>query len=91
MVGAAILGVELGAPQEVYEVTKRVLQRCGLPVRLPEHLDTEEIMEAMMHDKKFKEGHMVYIIPTAIGTVEINKAMSADRVRAVVEQLKKEG
>ncbi|MBJ6363534.1 3-dehydroquinate synthase [Paenibacillus sp. GCM10012307] len=91
MVGSAILGVELGAPQEVYEVTKRVLQRCGLPVRLPEHLDTDEIMEAMMHDKKFKEGHMVYIIPTAIGKVEINKAMSAERVRAVVEQLKKEG
>lgn len=91
MVGAARLGVELGAPAEVYEVTKRVLQRVGLPVAVPQHLDTDEIMRAMMHDKKFKEGHMVYIIPTAIGQVEINKTMSADSVRAVVEQLKQEG
>ncbi|EXX91325.1 3-dehydroquinate synthase [Paenibacillus darwinianus] len=90
MVGAARIGVELGAPQEVYEVTKRVLAKCGLPVRLPSHFDTDAVMDAMMHDKKFKEGRMVYIVPTAIGQVEIDKNMSADRVRRMVEQLKEE-
>jgi 3-dehydroquinate synthase len=47
-------------------------------------------MVAMMRDKKFKEGNMVFIVPIDIGRVEINKAVSADRVRAIVEQLKEE-
>jgi len=90
MVGAARIGVELGAPREVYEVTKRVLAKCGLPVRLPAHFDTDAIMDAMRHDKKFKEGRMVFIVPTAIGDVVIDKNMSAERVRRIVEQLKEE-
>ena len=90
MVGSARLGVELGAPEEVYTVTKRVLLRCGLPVRLPEHYDVDAIMEAMMFDKKFVEGRMVFIVPTTIGKVEINRMIEAEQVRAIVEQLKKE-
>ncbi|SEN25476.1 3-dehydroquinate synthase [Paenibacillus sp. OV219] len=90
MVGSAKLAVQLGAPEEVYHVTKRVLSRVGLPVRLPESLDTDEIMRAMMHDKKFQEGTMVFIVPTAIGIVEINKSVSSALVREIIEQLKQE-
>ncbi|WP_308639144.1 3-dehydroquinate synthase [Paenibacillus silvisoli] len=90
MVGASKLAVRLGAPEEVYHVTKRVLSRVGLPVRLPEHLDTDEIMRAMMHDKKFQEGTITFIVPTAIGVVEINKSVSASLIREIVEQLKQE-
>jgi 3-dehydroquinate synthase len=90
MVGAAKAGVALGAPEEVYTVTKRVLARCGLPVRLPEHFDTDAVMDAMSHDKKFKEGRMVYVVPTAIGKVEIDKNISAALIRGIVDQLKEE-
>ena len=90
MVGAARLAVKLGASEEVYTVTKRVLSSVGLPVKLPQHLDTDAIMEAMMHDKKFAEGTMVFIVPVAIGKVEINKSVSAALVREIVEQLKQE-
>ncbi|MBW7457308.1 3-dehydroquinate synthase, partial [Paenibacillus sepulcri] len=90
MVGSARLAVKLGAPEQVLTVTKRVLTRVGLPVRLPEHLDTDRIMEAMSHDKKFLEGTMVFIVPTAIGHVEINKSVSTALVREIVEQLKQE-
>ncbi|MFC5650806.1 3-dehydroquinate synthase [Paenibacillus solisilvae] len=90
MVGAARLGVKLGASEEVYTVTKRVLSRVGLPVKLPPHLDTDAIMEAMLHDKKFMEGTIVFIVPVEIGKVEINKSVSAALVREIVEQLKQE-
>ncbi|MBD2845159.1 3-dehydroquinate synthase [Paenibacillus sp. IB182496] len=90
MVGAARIGVALGADEEVYTVTKRVLQACGLPVRLPAHLDTDAIMKAMQHDKKFKEGRMVFIVPTAIGRVEIRQDLSAALVRETVDRLKEE-
>ncbi|MFD0711161.1 3-dehydroquinate synthase [Paenibacillus sp. GCM10027626] len=90
MIGSARLAVALGAPEEIYNVTKRVLTKVGLPIRLPAHLDTDAIMEAMQHDKKFQEGTMVFIVPAAIGKVEINTQVSASLVREIVEQLKQE-
>lgn len=90
MVGSAKLGVMRGADVSLYEDTKRMLKALGLPTSLPEHLSTEEIMSAMMHDKKFREGHMVFIIPTAIGEVTIAKDVRVEDVRDVLEQLKKE-
>lgn len=90
MVGAARLAVRLGHPEEIYTVTKRLMKQFKLPVQIPDHYDTDRIMTAMQHDKKFKEGKMVFIIPTAIGKVEINSSVPADDVRAVAEELKRE-
>ncbi|WP_141501049.1 3-dehydroquinate synthase [Paenibacillus luteus] len=90
MIGSAKLGLRYGAPEEVYTVTKRVLAKCGLPVRLPAHLDIDKIMDAMMHDKKFAEGTMVFVVPTAIGQVEIKSDVSVQWVREIVEELKRE-
>jgi 3-dehydroquinate synthase len=90
MVGSARMAVKLGYPEHIYTVTKRILQAFGLPTKLPAHLETDAIMSAMMHDKKFSEGNMVFVVPTEIGKVEINKNVSAAWVRDVVEQLKQE-
>lgn len=90
MVGAAQLSVKLGNPEHIYTETKRIFQKFGLPIAIPTHLDTDEIMNAMMHDKKFKEGTVTFIIPTEIGKVEINNNVSKQMVRDVVEQLKRE-
>ncbi len=90
MVGAAKLAIRLGSPESIYIETKRLLSNLGLPTRLPEHLDIEEIMSAMMHDKKFKEGQMVFVIPIAIGSVEVRKGVPAELVREVVIELKRE-
>lgn len=90
MVGAARLAVRHGHPEEIYTVTKRLMKKFGLPVQVPPHYDPDAIMSAMMHDKKFKDGKMVFILPTAIGKVEINKNVTADSVREVVEELKRE-
>jgi 3-dehydroquinate synthase len=88
MVGAAKLAQKLGYPEQIHAETKRLFEKFGLPVQIPAHLDTDRIMSAMMHDKKFKEGTMVFIIPTEIGKVEIRKDVSVDWVREVVDQLK---
>jgi len=44
-----------------------------------------------MHDKKFKEGKMTFIVPDAIGTVSIINNVEELAVREVIAQLKKEG
>lgn len=90
MVGSARLAVRLGYDSSIYTVTKRVLKAFGLPVRLPEHYDTEEIMSAMMHDKKFKDGKMVFVVPVAIGKVEIRNDIEATWIRDIIEELKQE-
>ncbi|CAM2800618.1 3-dehydroquinate synthase [Paenibacillus sediminis] len=88
MAGAALLAVQLGADPSLYTETKRILERFGLPTVMPKHLDTDQVMNAMMHDKKFKEGNMVYIVPKAIGQVYIDTNMKVSAVRNMVERLK---
>ncbi|UKS30596.1 3-dehydroquinate synthase [Paenibacillus sp. HWE-109] len=90
MVGAAKLAQQFGYGEEIHKVTKDLFEKYGLPVRIPAHLDTDSIMSAMTHDKKFKEGTMVYIIPTEIGKVEIRKDVTVHQVREIVELLKEE-
>ena len=90
MVGSAKLAMKYGCPESVYTETKRLLKKFGLPTRLPEQYDVDAIMSAMGHDKKFKEGTMIFVLPTAIGAVEIRKGIPADWVKEIVEQLKRE-
>ncbi|WP_040951184.1 3-dehydroquinate synthase [Gorillibacterium massiliense] len=91
MVGSAKLAVGLGRSPEIEAVTERIFRKFGLPVRIPAHLDTDQIMAAMMHDKKFRENRMSFVLPLSIGKVEINNELSVNQVRAVVEELKREG
>ncbi len=90
MVGAAKLAQQYGYSEDIHTVTKGLFVKYGLPVSIPAHLDTDRIMSAMMHDKKFKEGTMVYIIPTEIGKVEIRKDVTSQQVREIVDLLKGE-
>jgi 3-dehydroquinate synthase len=90
MVGAAKLAQRFGYSVDIHTETRRLFEKFGLPVRIPAHMDTDQIMSAMMHDKKFKEGTMVYIVPMEIGKVEIRKDVTAAQVREIVEELKGE-
>lgn len=91
MVGAARLAIKCGYSEQIYTETKRILTKLGLPTKLSNEMSTDSIMEAMMFDKKFKEGLMTFIIPTEIGKVEINSSISAKWVQEVIEELKQEG
>jgi 3-dehydroquinate synthase len=90
MVGASILSVKLGNPEHIYTETKRILKKLGLPTRLPQQYNIDDIITAMMHDKKFDSGRMTFIIPTEIGQVEINNQITLEQVIEVLEQLKQE-
>lgn len=91
MAGASLLAVQRGADRIVYEDTVAMLTALGLPVTLPEAYGEEELLEAMRHDKKFKEGRMTFIVPESIGEVRIVDDIPEGAVREVIRQLKKEG
>lgn len=88
MAGSALLG-EAWCASKLYEDTVRMLRSLRLPTTMPAHLDTDALMEAMMHDKKFREGHMVFIIPDRIGAARIVKDVPVSAVRDVIEMLRK--
>jgi len=90
MVGSAKLAIRLGYDPLIYTTTKRVLQAFGLPIRIPAHYDRDRIMSAMMHDKKFKDGKMVFVVPVAIGKVEIRHDIEAAWIEEIIEELKQE-
>ncbi|ADO57074.1 3-dehydroquinate synthase [Paenibacillus jamilae] len=90
MVGSALLGVKLGADPSLVNETKEMLSSLRLPTSLPSHLDTDRLLEAMMHDKKFKEGSITFVVPRSIGRVEVVKDISVSYIREVIEQLKEE-
>lgn len=90
MVGSARLAAKFGYGDELADETERLLRKFGLPVRIPAGYDTDAIMSAMQHDKKFKEGSMVFVVPKRIGEVEIRGDVPVQWVRDIVEQLKEE-
>ncbi|ASA22921.1 3-dehydroquinate synthase [Paenibacillus donghaensis] len=90
MAGSALLAAKLGRDRAIYEETVSMLTALSLPIRLPEQYSEDDLMEAMKHDKKFKEGKMTFIIPEAIGSVSIVNDIDEQLVREVLAQLKKE-
>jgi 3-dehydroquinate synthase len=88
MVGAARLAAKFGYSPAIQEETERIFRKFGLPVRIPASCHTEEIMSAMLHDKKFAEGQMIFVVPTAIGSVEIRYDVPSSWVREIVDGLR---
>jgi len=88
MVGAARLAAKFGYSADIAETTERIFRKFGLPVRIPDDCATDEIMSAMLHDKKFAEGKMVFVVPTSIGSVEIRNDVPSAWVTEIVDGLR---
>ncbi|MBP1999544.1 3-dehydroquinate synthase [Paenibacillus shirakamiensis] len=90
MIGSALIAVARGRDIQVYEDTRRLLKAFGLPVSLSPHVDTEQLIGALLHDKKFKNNKIVFVLPITVGQVEIVSDISLDEVRNAIGQLKRE-
>jgi len=78
--GEARIAVEVTGV-DVVAATEAALQAYRLPVRLTQPLPVDDLLAAMYHDKKFKDGQMVMILPNALGSVEIVKGIEEDVVK----------
>jgi 3-dehydroquinate synthase len=90
MVGAAKLAQKLGYGTEILDTYERLFAKYGLPTRIPQEMGLNAIISAMMHDKKFREDSMLFVIPTSLGQVELNRNVSVESVREVIQQLQVE-
>jgi 3-dehydroquinate synthase len=67
-----------GEAQRVQEI----IDRCGLPTRMNEAIDTDVLLERMRYDKKVTDAQMRLILPVGIGRAEIVKDVAPQIVRS---------
>jgi 3-dehydroquinate synthase len=87
MVAAARISESLRkCSTEVAANIEDLIARWGLPVRCPPFSATS-IIDAMAHDKKRRGSALRWVLPRAIGEVEISQDVSPDIVRDVLRGL----
>lgn len=69
------------------ERLRDLIQRVGLPVVIPDSVDSNAVVKAMMHDKKKAMGRLRFILPTGIGEVQMRDDVSAGQVDEALEVL----
>lgn len=70
LVAEAALAVELGlADTGLPTAVAALLERLGLPVRLPADFQVDDLLRAMGHDKKNRDGQVRFALPRAPGTM----------------------
>jgi 3-dehydroquinate synthase len=84
MVAAGEISLAMGLwNQADQERQKALIRAAGLPLALPA-LDPDAVLECLRGDKKVREGRVRFVLPTAIGAVEIRDDVEEDLIRAVL-------
>jgi 3-dehydroquinate synthase len=78
------LRMELWGPESV-ERQRTLLQAYGLPTAIPAGVNSAQLLELTLRDKKVRAGRVRWVLPTAIGIAEVRDDVPEDLVRAVVE------
>ena len=68
------------------ERQRQLIQRCGLPTAWPD-LDPDAVINTLQGDKKVLDGKLRFILPTAIGRVEIRDDITRDEILRCLDQL----
>jgi 3-dehydroquinate synthase len=74
---------------EEYERILTLLRLCDLPVRLPDNLDTEEIMRIARTDKKFENGKIRFVLLRKIGEAYVSKDVLEGHLKQALDELRK--
>jgi len=73
-------------PAEAVRV-RELLEQYKLPVRLPEEISKEEILEALKADKKFEEGAIRFVLCPRLGEAFVSKDVTWREIVGAVEGL----
>ena len=68
------------------ERQKQLIAKAGLPTTWPE-LNLEAVLHTLQGDKKVRDGQLRFVIPTGIGSVEIQNDISRDEITHCLEHL----
>jgi 3-dehydroquinate synthase len=61
-----------------------LLKQLGLPIDVPDELESEAILRVMSRDKKVEHGRLRFVLPSRLGQVELVGDVSPKDVRAAL-------
>jgi len=64
-----------------------LLERFGLPTRLPDDFPHQRILDALAFDKKFEQGQIRFVVTPKIGSANLSRDITMDDIREVVPKL----
>lgn len=64
-----------------------LIQKAGLPTKLPVGLDINEIIDSLQTDKKVKAGKVRFVLPTQIGAATVTDQVPPDVLQQVLLQM----
>ena len=73
-----------------FESIVALCQKAKLPVKIPEKMTGDDFIHFMRHDKKVRSGVICYVLPTALGKVDLYKDVSDEEVCKLIASLKTE-
>ena len=86
MVAAGELSCELGLwSREDQDRQRRVIAAAGLPLAWPD-LQPEAVLGCLQGDKKVRDGRVRFVLPTALGRVEIRNDVAGEQVLRALER-----
>ncbi len=88
MIAAAAISSQItGLPPASRAKIVNLLKRFELPIRLPDDMAVETILEHMKHDKKFSEGKIRFVLLRALGDAfvsnDVTQAHIVDAIRGL--------
>jgi 3-dehydroquinate synthase len=88
IVAACAISVKrAGLPEDQRAEIVDLLERFGLPTRLPPNFPRKKIFDAIRFDKKFEGGKVRFVVTPRIGTARITNDVTLNDIREAVKQL----
>ncbi|TCS84148.1 3-dehydroquinate synthase [Tepidibacillus fermentans] len=89
MVFATRLSERIGyISRKIEDYYLKLIERFQLPTSIPKAYNTEEILQILMRDKKFKQSQIRMVLPIEIGKVMIVEGIEIDLLRKIIEEMK---
>jgi len=77
-----------GLAQEASQRINKLLEQFGLPLVLPEHIETETVLEKLKRDKKFAGGSIKFVLLDALGSAFVSSDVTMEDIEEATEALR---
>jgi 3-dehydroquinate synthase len=88
MAASSRLAVELGMwDQECASRQSALIEKAGLPAKLPAGVDVEEILHTLQLDKKVQDGKVRFVLPVRLGEAAVSDRVDGDLIIQVLKEM----
>ena len=74
-------------PQTAADRQLAIIQKAGLPTKLPDSISIDDILVTLRSDKKVQSGKVRFVLPKRIGEAFVTDQVTDDSIRNVLEKM----